>query len=66
VRDSVMHMIYLVYSAYFGGSPFGEAVKTCSGKKINKTIILTDKIRGHPPVAGRIRGPIYSSVTCHQ
>jgi hypothetical protein len=32
VCDIVQCMIYLVYSACFGGSAFGEAVKICSSK----------------------------------
>jgi hypothetical protein len=51
-------MMYHVYSSYFGGSSFGEAAKTDSGKKIK----LLYNIRGHASATGRRWGSIYLSV----
>jgi hypothetical protein len=46
----VLCMIYPIYSAYFGGSSFGEAAKTGSGKKIKPDEYKGQHVsRGSPP-----------------
>jgi hypothetical protein len=44
----VLCMIYYIYSACFGGSPFREATKIGSGKK-NKTLIVRRGLSSSPP-----------------